>query len=164
MVVHHARKAAHRLRDGQALRGSSEFHAWGDCNLYLRRRDDSLTLTVEHRAASAPAPIPLILRTDDDAVALAVSDRPPPVTSASQSLDERILTALTDAFPGSLSVAALRHRCRVRNATLYRRLAALCSQGVLVKSAAGYRLADPPDASLPALSTPHRNGTRNSID
>ena len=32
------RKAAHRLRDGQALRGSSEFHAWGDCNLYLRRR------------------------------------------------------------------------------------------------------------------------------
>jgi RecA-family ATPase len=37
-LVHHARKGAARLRDGQALRGSSEFHAWGDSNLYLRRR------------------------------------------------------------------------------------------------------------------------------
>ena len=164
VVVHHARKAAHRLRDGQALRGSSEFHAWGGCNLYLRRLDDSLTLTVEHRAAPAPAPIPLILRADDDAVALAVRDRPPPLTSASPSLDARIATALADACPGALSVAALRSLCRVRNATLYQRLAALCSQGVLVKSTAGYRLADEPDASLPVLSTPPGNGTRNSTD
>ncbi len=164
VVVHHARKAAHRLRDGQALRGSSEFHAWGDCNLYLRRRDDSLTLTVEHRAAPPPAPIPLVLRADDDAVALAVSDRPPPLTGASPPLDERIVTALADACSGSLSVAALRSRCRVRNATLYRRLAALCRQGVLVKSAAGYRLADQPDASVPVPSTSPGNGTRNSTD
>ena len=165
VVVHHARKAAHRLRDGQALRGSSEFHAWGDCNLYLRRRDDSLTLTVEHRAAPAPAPapIPLILSTDDDAVALAVRDRPPPFTSASPSLDERMIAALADAS-GALSVAALRPLCRVRNATLYRRLAALCSQGVIVKSVARYRLADPPATSLPVLSRPPRNGTGNSID
>jgi|SRR5271166_6405987 len=51
-VVHHARKGA--IRAGQALRGSSEFHAWGDSNLYLRRDgDDRLVLTVEHRAAAA---------------------------------------------------------------------------------------------------------------
>jgi RecA-family ATPase len=37
IVVHHARKGAARLRAGQALRGSSEFHAWGDSNLYMRR-------------------------------------------------------------------------------------------------------------------------------
>ena len=29
VVVHHAKKGANRLRDGQALRGTSEFHAWG---------------------------------------------------------------------------------------------------------------------------------------
>ena len=28
------------MRAGQALRGSSEFHAWGDSNLYLRRDAD----------------------------------------------------------------------------------------------------------------------------
>ncbi|MCY4377560.1 MAG: hypothetical protein OXC31_27695 [Spirochaetaceae bacterium] len=115
-------------------------------------------------SSTAPAPIPLILRADDDTVALDVRDRPPPLTSASPSLDERIATALAAACPGALSVAALRSRCRVRNATLYRRLAALCSQGVLVTSTAGYRLADEPDASLPALSTPPGNGTRSSTD
>ena len=42
-LVHHARKGAGTMRAGQALRGSSEFHAWGDSNLYLRRdRDDQL--------------------------------------------------------------------------------------------------------------------------
>jgi hypothetical protein len=51
LVVHHARKGAGNARAGQALRGSSEFHAWGDSNLYLRRDGDDLTLTVEHQAA-----------------------------------------------------------------------------------------------------------------
>ena len=37
IVVHHAKKGAGHVRAGQALRGSSEFHAWGDSNLYLRR-------------------------------------------------------------------------------------------------------------------------------
>ena len=32
LVVHHSKKAAGRIRAGQALRGSSEFHAWGDSN------------------------------------------------------------------------------------------------------------------------------------
>ncbi len=38
-------------RHKQALRGSSELHAWGDSNLYLRRRDGQIVMTVEHRAA-----------------------------------------------------------------------------------------------------------------
>ncbi len=60
-VVHHSKKGAARARAGQALRGSSEFHAWGDSNLYLRRHGDDLTLTVEHRAAASIAPIALQL-------------------------------------------------------------------------------------------------------
>ena len=51
LLVHHASKGAANLRAGQALRGSSEFHAWGDSNLYLRRVADRLSLTIEHRAA-----------------------------------------------------------------------------------------------------------------
>ena len=56
IVVHHAKKGASHVRAGQALRGSSEFHAWGDSNLYLRRAGEELTLTVEHRAAPACRP------------------------------------------------------------------------------------------------------------
>ena len=53
VVVHHAKRGAGNVRTGQALRGYSEFHAWGDSNLYLRREADTLTLSVEHRAAPA---------------------------------------------------------------------------------------------------------------
>ena len=69
-LVHHARKGAGNIRAGQALRGSSEFHAWGDSNLYLRRDgDDRIMLSVEHRAApSIPgikAPMPLLSRSSN---------------------------------------------------------------------------------------------------
>ena len=50
LLVHHSRKSG-ATRPGQALRGSSELHAWGDSNLYLRRRDKQIVMTVEHRAA-----------------------------------------------------------------------------------------------------------------
>jgi hypothetical protein len=53
VLVHHVRKGAAHLRAGQALRGSSELHAWGDSNLYLRRRGATLRLGVEHRAFAA---------------------------------------------------------------------------------------------------------------
>jgi len=56
LLVHHAKKGGGKIRAGQALRGSSEFHAWGDSNLYLRRSGNELTLTVEHRAARSRPP------------------------------------------------------------------------------------------------------------
>ena len=75
IVVHHARKGAGNMRAGQALRGSSEFHAWGDSNLYLRRDGDELTLTVEHRAASAMPTVSLELAERENALALQVIER-----------------------------------------------------------------------------------------
>jgi hypothetical protein len=54
LVVHHARKDANAVRPGQALRGSSELHGWGDSNLYMRRRGDQLTLSTEHRGRCLP--------------------------------------------------------------------------------------------------------------
>jgi len=49
VLVHHARKAARRCAPSGAAR-SSEFHAWGDSNLYLRRTRTAHPV-VEHRAA-----------------------------------------------------------------------------------------------------------------
>jgi hypothetical protein len=140
VVVHHAKKGAGRVRAGQALRGSSEFHAWGDSNLYIRRRgDDELTLTVEHRAASSMPPVTLELAHRANALALEVRQPSTPPTPAPSSLDERITAALTDANR-PLPFAELRARCRVRNATLYDRLAALTAAGRIVRAAEGYRL------------------------
>ena len=142
-VVHHARKGAGAIRAGQALRGSSEFHAWGDSNLYLRRdSDDRIALTVEHRAAAAIAGITLELAQRDDALALRpVQADPQPNRSVQQdSIDQRIAAVLADASqPRPFS--DLRASCRVRATTLYERLAAMIAAGTIVKSADGYRLA-----------------------
>jgi hypothetical protein len=140
VVVHHAKKGAARARAGQALRGSSEFHAWGDSNLYLRRSGDDLTLTVEHRAAPSLPVISLALAQRGDALALEVTDQRAEPPTPPSSVDERIVAALA-AATGPLPFADLRARCHVRTATLYARLAELTTAGRLSRSAAGYALA-----------------------
>ncbi len=145
IVIHHAKKGAGHVRAGQALRGSSEFHAWGDSNLYLRRNRDpgengDITLTVEHRAAPAMPGVTLELAQRANALALEVIEPPTPQTPAPGSLDERITAALADVNR-PLPFTELRARCRVRTATLYESLAALTAAGRLAKSDQGYHLA-----------------------
>ena len=68
MLVHHTRKnAAKGVAAGQGLRGSSDIHAFGDSNLYLRRTREHLVLSSEHRAAPAPPPVSLQLVATDAA-------------------------------------------------------------------------------------------------
>jgi hypothetical protein len=140
-VVHHARKGGSHLRAGQALRGSSEFHAWGDSNLYLRRSGERLTLSVEHRAAASPADLALSLDATGTAVALAVSsdqkDDAPQAISAADRL-EQVLAA----HNAPLSFAALRSACRMRTQSLCDLLAELTQAGRVAKTERGYQLAD----------------------
>ena len=140
LVVHHAKKGGGGVRASQALRGSSEFHAWGDSNLYLRRDGDDLSLSVEHRAAASMTPITIELAQRGTALALEVVDRRDPATPPS-SLDERITATLAGA-DAALPFAELRACCRVRATTLYERLAVLAETGRVVKTDDGYRLAD----------------------
>jgi RecA-family ATPase len=152
MLVHHAKKGGGRIRAGQALRGSSEFHAWGDSNLYLRRTQQQLTLTVEHRAAPSLQPIELELAQRGDALALQLHTRDEPGTAAPDSLDERIKRALA-AVGRPMHPAELRESCRVRNATLHERLTSLTGCGQLLHDAEGYRLS-PPDSDGYCLTPP----------
>jgi RecA-family ATPase len=141
-VVHHARKGAGTLRAGQALRGSSEFHAWGDSNLYLRRdTDDRIALTVEHRAAAAIAGITLALTQRDNALALQPADADHQIEPRVQatSIDQRIAAALAEGEQPR-TFAELRASCRVRAKTLYQRIAAMTAAGIVTKSASGYSL------------------------
>jgi AAA domain len=141
LVVHHAKKGGAGVRAGQALRGSSEFHAWGDSNLYLRRDGDDLSLSVEHRAAPSMTSITIELAQRGTALALEIVDRRDPATPPPSSLDERITTTLAGA-DAALPFAELRACCRVRATTLYERLAVLADTGRVVKTEDGYRLAD----------------------
>jgi len=139
-VVHHAKKNGGNVRAGQALRGSSEFHAWGDSNLYLRRDGDDLSLSAEHRAAPSMPAVAVELAQRGVALALEVIERGAPPEPAPTSVDERITGALAKAG-APVPLADLRAVCRVRNATLYARLAALTADGRVARSDDGYRLA-----------------------
>jgi hypothetical protein len=147
MLVHHARKGGAKMRAGQALRGSSEFHAWGDSNLYLRRHGDQLTLSVEQRAAASISTVQLLLDTTEDAVALCTLDRGAGVAESATtvptpelSLEQRLVEYLA-AAPTPLTATALRKLCQVRNATLQAALAVVVEDGRVLKHRAGYALA-----------------------
>jgi hypothetical protein len=141
VLVHHARKSSGHLRAGQALRGSSEFHAWGDSNLYLRRANDILTLTTEHRAAASLSPLSLSLRSEGPHLALELLDaESPPTAPASRSPSDKIQQALALATQ-PLPLSALRQACRIRTAHLCSALAQLTQSGLVQKTPTGYQLA-----------------------
>lgn len=141
VLVHHARKGGAHLRAGQALRGSSELHAWGDSNLYLRRTGDgdALALAIEHRAAASSIGLALHLLSRGDGLALHVadvagdpSDRPPPPNA----LDR--VEAILGAAATPMTLKALRAPAKMRAATVSDALAALVTQGRARRSDSGY--------------------------
>jgi hypothetical protein len=154
LVVHHARKNGSAAQAGQSLRGSGDLHAWGDSNLYLRRQQGALTLTIEHRAAASPEPLTLSLssgeRADDTHLQI-FSGRAPPTAHASPAgeLDQAILSALrTSSTPSTR--ADLRAALRVRNERLGDALQRLAAAGSILRRGEGWSCADGPLVPVPA--------------
>jgi len=135
LVVHHARKnGGGGAQAGQSLRGSGDFHAWGDSNLYVRRQKDALVLTIEHRAAAAPDPLRLQLVAGDDAdVHLSILASDLPEHEAPRDLDPLVLAALGRAGR-ALSRSHLRAELRVRNERLGDALVRLVATGAVIRS------------------------------
>jgi hypothetical protein len=153
-LVHHVRKnGSPRGQDGQSLRGSGDLHAWGDSNLYLRRRDGQIALTIEHR--SAPAPPPCILELADGAdVHLRVVDGGPVERDLAVDTANKIV-ALLSASP--MSREALRAALHARNATVGEALVRLRAEGRVVRADGGFRLAEGVPVPTP-MGEPERNG------
>lgn len=141
LLVHHARKGAAHARAGQALRGSSELHAWGDSNLYLRRRGEALLLAVEHRAAPPIEPLALELHPHESALALRIVEdvivtEPVPNEPSVAARVEQALAALDEP----VTRRELRAACRMRMATLCQALNELVAQGRVLERDGRYRL------------------------
>lgn len=148
MLVHHARKDSNSSRPGQALRGSSELHGWGDSNLYLRRRGQQLTLSTEHRAAPSQEHIPLQLIPSAQALALSVLDRSMAAPQPEQTPIERVRQALAkQQQPTPLRV--LRKLCGIRTASVSSALMELLARGEVTRVAAGYQLLPAGAGKLP---------------
>jgi hypothetical protein len=142
ILVHHARKDSNGSRPGQALRGSSELHGWGDVNLYVRRRGAQLTLTTEHRAAPSQDDIPLELVESGAGLALAAASAAAAVATAEPTPMERVLQAL-EQIGEPTSAQRLREACGMRTASVGESLNALIGQGLVVRDGRRYRLSRP---------------------
>lgn len=134
LLVHHARKSSSDAA-GQALRGSSDFHAWGDSNLYLRRRGQELLLTVEHRAAAAPPPLTLALA--HDPLRLEIIRHADDHTLVDGSLEQRLLAALAQ---GPAHLEQLRAAVAARKQSVTRALHTLEGAGHVVRHVHGWQL------------------------
>ena len=151
ILVHHARKNGSAGQPGHALRGSSDLHAFGDSNLYLRRLRDSLVLTFEHRAASSPDPIELALVTDPTPHLEIVGD----ATAVKEDLSDEVIKVLGEIGP--LTRTDLRSRLRVKNQRLGTALALLESERRVERTTKGWRVTERSRSPLWDLQGPERS-------
>lgn len=139
LLVHHSRKASSKSA-GAALRGSSDFAAFGDTNLYLRRLPDNdlLELKIEHRAAANPSPMRIKLTVDETAQSAYFSVIPydqeeQNIISAEDSIQKQILQLLTDSRE-PLSTNRLREKLGVRHQTVAQAIHSLSHNNQILRS------------------------------
>lgn len=155
LVVHHARKAA-GPEGGVDLRGSSDFRAWSDSNLYLRRfrrsdcgpgTDGDLTLAVEHRSAPAPPSLALRLVLDPTphlellgTAPQAGAPRPGgDPTRTGDPLASQVIAALAESAE-ALSKDEIRDHVRARNSRVLATLDTLVQEGKVERAGRRWKL------------------------
>jgi hypothetical protein len=135
VLVHHTRKnAVGGMAAGQGLRGSSDIHAFGDSNLYLRRVREQLLLSSEHRAAPASPPVYLELVTTGGTTRLMVTGEQR--EEHQRSLRERVLDLLSPG--GVLTRGKIRETLSVKNERLGEALEELEEAGLISRTAVGW--------------------------
>jgi len=158
VLVHHTSKK-HHANPGQALRGSSDLHAFGDSNLYLARKNEKLSLTIEHRAARSPDPLTLQLvsRSDGTATHLeVVSDQKLSADNHQEptALKDSIIEFL-DRSGSARYRSQIRTALKVNNQRLGHALGDLEDQGLICRTSQGWKLPRPSvePATEPASTT-----------
>ncbi len=140
VLVHHASKK-HRAQPGQALRGSSDLHAFGDSNAYLARKKNNLVLTMEHRAAKPPEPMELQLLSNPEGGETHLE-----LTACSldgvTSLNDRVTIWFETHRKQAFTRSALRKQLKVNNQRLGIALTELEEQGVAIRSTKGWSSAE----------------------
>ena len=157
-LVHHTRKNSASTHPGQALRGSSDLHAWSDCGLYLRRKNDHLMLLIEHRAAPSPPPVQLQLADGDNPHLEIVHSE----TETSGDLCKDILMLLENS-ESPVTRTDMRQQLKTRNERLGKALAQLEQQRLVERTPAGWCLPEGQN-SRPIVPVPSIRDQRERND
>lgn len=141
-VVHHMSKRTN-AQLGQALRGSTDLHAWSDSSAYLVRRHGRLVLSLEHRSAAAPDPFGVALVGADHHTHLELrnpeADENDLAAVPPSPLTDQIRTLLTHAA-APVARGALRAALRVNNQRLGDVLLQLEREGIIKRASGGWAL------------------------
>jgi hypothetical protein len=144
LVVHHARKAgAGAEQAGVSLRGSGDFHAWGDSNLYMRRRRGALELSIEHRSAASPDPVQLALEIGDGGPPRLTVVAVPTASPGSDDFKGRVVASLVE-LKAPMTQEALRSKLGVRLSRLVAVLRELEREGHIKRTPAGFSASTQP--------------------
>jgi len=137
ILVHHTRKnAAGGTAAGLGLRGSSDIHAFGDSNLYLRRTSERFMLSSEHRAAAAARSVYLeLVASDTENMHLAVTGDVG--GEKRRDIQKRLLDLLAEN--GVLTRAKLRETLAVKNERLGEALESLQQTGQISRTPTGWQ-------------------------
>ncbi len=156
ILVHHMSKK-HRAHLGQALRGSGDLHAFGDCNAYLVRTKNTLQLSVEHRFAPSTEPIPIALISKPDGTETHLEpSNLADSTLPKQPLVERVRLALAQAEK-PMTKSALRILLRVNNQKLGETLTVLENRKLISRTGEGWKTNSP-------TATPLRSAASDQIE
>jgi hypothetical protein len=148
-LVHHSRKnVSANGGAGYSLRGSSDFYAWVDSFLYLRRHHGQLMLSAEHRSASGAGPLALELANPESGPYLKLTSAVHAAESTPDPLLEQIL-ALLGQSSEPRTAESIRSSLQVRNQRLVEALRQLSEQGKVVRLSQGYAL--PPNSTQPLM-------------
>ncbi len=141
-LVHHARKNRAGLRPGQALRGSTDFHAWTDVTLYMQCRSHHLELTVEHRTAQSPEPFLLELADAENAPHLNIISQNMEKNLVCDQTNNRTLKnqvlEIMNQNQHPLSQVKLRQIVKARNQTVGQILMDLENEGLATRTDNGW--------------------------
>ena len=139
MSLHTRKNAPAGIAAGQGLRGSSDLHAFGDSNLYLRHAKERLLLSTEHRAAAASPSVYLqLVVTDTKTTHLEVIAEPDDQNR--RGLQDRVLDRLAQGVV--LTRVKLRDALSVKNERLGEALESLEQAGRLRRTSAGWNRVD----------------------
>lgn len=136
VLVHHAGKK-HHAQPGQALRGSSDLHAFGDSNAYLARRKQGLVLTLEHRSAKSPDPLDLKLISHGDDLQTHLKIVSAETLNTNQRLSQRVHALLIHA-QSPMTRTAIRSKLKVNNQKVGHALVELDQQGLIMHTKNGW--------------------------
>jgi len=144
-LVHHARKNRAGLRPGQALRGSTDFHAWTDVTLYMQRQTHHIDLTIEHRAAPSPEPLLLTLTDPDHSPHLSIISQHTEKRFSQPDSDNVKLKLLDvmNQLQEPISQVKLRQIIKARNQTVGQILTHLETDGLVKRTDEGWMTVNP---------------------